>query len=161
MSWPAASDLGVSAPDAVLRCHLTFAQDGTLTAQWETVELTALRMYFHQMFVNAYYALAYGSGITDLNAVEQFCMDSTGMGVSAYMDTLVTMEAITAAFTPADSTGAYMVSEDGRSVYLDICLLDLPSDPDIPNPFAVSTTSMSLGANSFGKPDHPFYCTRD
>lgn len=157
----AASDLGVSAPDAVLRCHLTFAQDGTLTAQWETVELTALRMYFHQMFVNAYYALAYGSGITDLNAVEQFCMDSTGMGVSAYMDTLVTMEAITAAFTPADSTGAYMVSEDGRSIYLDICLLDLPSDPDIPNPFAVSTTSMSLGANSFGKPDQPFYCTRD
>lgn len=156
-----ASDLGVSAPDAVLRCHLTFAEDGTLTSQWETRDLSALRLYFHQMFVNAYYALAYGMGITDFNEVEQFCMDSTGMSVSDYMDTIVTMDAITAAFTPADSTGAYMVSEDGRSVYLDICLLDLTSNPDVANPFAVSTTSMSLGITSFGKDGQSLYCTRD
>lgn len=157
----AAADLGVQAPDSVLRCYLTFGADGSLTADWEAVDVSALRLYFHQMFVSAYYALAYGAGITDINEVEQLCMDSNGMGVSAYMDTIVTMEAITSAFTPATSTGAYMVSQDGRSVYLDICLLDIPSDPDVANSIAISATSMSLGAASFGKGNQTLYCTRD
>lgn len=153
-----AADLGVSAPDSVLRATLTFTNDGHVTADWEAVDLTAFRIFFHDMFVNAYYAMAYGAGITDFAQIEQFCIDSTGMGVSAYMDTLVTDEAMVAAFTPASTRGLYMV--DGSSVYLDMDLMGITSDPEIPNPITREGNTLYLNAASFGKSDYTFTCTR-
>ena len=79
-----AADLGVSAPDSVLRATLTFTEDGKATATWEAVDLTAFKVFFHDMFVSSYYAMAYGAGITDIQQIEQLCMDSTGLSVSAY-----------------------------------------------------------------------------
>ena len=151
-----AADLGVSAPDSVLRATLTFTADGHVTADWEAVDLTAFRIFFHDMFVNAYYAMGYGAGITDFAQIEQFCIDSTGMGVSAYMDTLVTDEAMVAAFTPASTRGLYMV--DGSSVYLDMDLMGITSDPEIPNPITREGNTLYLNAASYGKSDFTFVC---
>ena len=151
-----AAELGVNASDPVLRATLTLAADGHVTADWEAVNLTAFRIFFHDMFVNAYYAMAYGAGITDINEIEQFCLDSTGMTVSAYMDTIVTEQAITAAFTPASTRGLYMV--DGSNVYLDMDLMGITSNPEVPNPITRGDGALYLNAVSFGKGDLIFIC---
>lgn len=156
----AAADLGVSAPDSVIRATLTFNEDGTASTSWEAVDLTALRMYFHQMFVNAYYAMAYGAGITDINEIEQFCINASGMGVSAYMDTIVTQEAIARAFTPAATSGLYMYNEDHSAIYTDMPIMDVGSNADIANSFVIGGNTMYLNAASYGKPDYTFVCTR-
>lgn len=155
-----AADLGVNAPDAVIRATLTFTGDGKATADWEAMDLAALRLYFRDMFVNAYYAMAYGTGITELDAIEQFCMDSTGMSVSAYMDTIVTEEAITAAFTPASTTGSYSLSSDGAALFTDLPIMDVSSDPAIANSFVIGNGTLYLSAASWGKGDYTFVCTQ-
>ena len=155
-----AADLGVSAPDAVIRATLTFSNDGSASAEWQAMDLTALRLYFRDMFVNAYYAMAYGTGITDLNQIEALCMESTGMSVSDYMDTIVTQEAITAAFTPAATFGSYTLSEDGTAIYTDLAIMDVPSDSSTPNSFVIGNDTLYLPATSWGKPEHTFVCTR-
>lgn len=156
-----AADLGVSAPDSIIRATLTFSNNGQLTASWEAVDLTALRIYFHDMFVNAYYALGYGMGITDFNEIEQYCMDSTGMNVSDYMDTIVTDEAIEAAFVPnAPAPGTYRLNDDGSAVFMDIVLLGVESDGSVENSYVIGGDTLYLNAASFGKPDYTFVCTR-
>lgn len=155
-----AADLGVDAPDAVLRCTFDFQKDGAVTTSWKAVDLTAMRLYFRDMFVTAYYAMAYGAGMTDLQQVEQYCVESTGMGVMAYMDSIVTMEAITAAFTPAADNGMYMVNEYGNAVYLDLTFMGISSDLGTPNPYNIQDGTMNLNAASFGKPEYTFVCKR-
>lgn len=155
-----AAELGVSATDSVLRCTFDFQKDGTVSTSWKAVDLTALRIYFRDMFVSAYYAMAYGSGITDLQQVEAYCVSSTGMGVSAYMDTIVTEEAIKNAFTPASDKGAYMVNEYGSAVYLDLNIMDVSSDLGTPNPYTIQDDIMRLNAASFGQPEYTFVCNR-
>ena len=154
------AELGVDAPDSVLRCELAFAADGTVTADWTAVELSGLRMFFHQMFVSSYYALAYGMGITDLAEVEEFCQESTGMSVSAYMDTIVTAEAIANAFTPASTEGTYRVSNDATKLYLDMTLMGQVSDPNVANSCVTEGNVMKLNAASFGQSEYTFVCTR-
>ena len=153
-----AADLGVNAPDSVLRATLTFSDDGHVTADWEALDLTAFRLFFHNMFVNAYYAVAYSAGITDINEIEQYCMNSTGMSVSAYMDTIVTNEAMIAAFTPASTQGQYLLQDN--NVYLDITLMGNTSNPDIPNPITFDGSTMYLNAASFGQSNYTFACNR-
>lgn len=155
-----AADLGVSAPDAVLRCTFDFQKDGSVSTSWAAGDLTALRLYFRDMFVSAYYAMAYGSGITDLQQVEETCIASTGMGVTAYMDSIVTMEAITAAFTPAADSGMYMVNEHGNAVYMDLNFMGISSDLGTPNAYTVKDGTMHMNAASFGKPEYTFVCKR-
>ncbi len=155
-----ASDLGVSAPDSVIRATLTFAEDGTANVQWQPMDLTALRLYFRDMFVNAYYAMAYGTGITDLNEIEAFCQQSTGMSVSAYMDTIVTPEAMIASFTPPSTAGTYRLSEDGTAIYTDLPIMEVPSDPGVANSFVIGNDTLYLTATSWDKPDYTFVCSR-
>ena len=153
------AEMGIDAPDSVLRCELAFAADGSVTADWTAVELTGIRLYFHQMFVSAYYALAYGMGITDLAQVEEFCQQSTGMSVSAYMDTIVTADAIKAAFTPASTAGTYRVSNDATQLYLDMVLMGQTSDPNVANACVTEGNVMKISATSFGS-DYIFVCNR-
>ena len=112
------------------------------------------------MFVNAYYAMAYGTGITDLNEIEAFCQQSTGMSVSAYMDTIVTPEAMIASFTPPSTAGTYHLSEDGTAIYTDLPIMEVPSDPSIANSFVIGNDILYLTATSWGKPDYTFVCSR-
>lgn len=155
-----AGDLGVNAPDSILRATMTFTDDGRATTTWQALDLTALRLYFRNMFVNAYYACAYGAGITDLVLIEQVCKDSTGLSVSDYMDTIVTPAAIEAAFTPADTTGTYRYNATHTAIFTDMAIMGVPSDPDIANPVALDGDIFSLSAASYGKPDYIFICTR-
>ena len=155
-----AGDLGVNAPDSILRATMTFTDDGMATTTWQAVDLTALRLYFRNMFVNAYYACAYGSGITDLVLIEQVCKDSTGLSVSDYMDTIVTSAAIEAAFTPADTAGTYRYNDAHTTIFTDMAFMGVASDPNIANPFALDSDIFSLSAASYGKPDYIFLCTR-
>lgn len=156
----AAADLGVNASDSVLRATLTFTNDGKANTTWEAVDLTAFRLFFRDMFVNSYYAMAYGIGITDINEIEQFCLNSTGMSVSAYMDTIVTSEAIEAAFTPAPTSGSYKLSDDQSAMYTDMAIMDVQSNPEIANSFVIGDGTMYLNAASYGKPDYTFVCTQ-
>ena len=155
-----AADLGVSAPDSVLRATLTFTEDGKATATWEAVDLTAFKIFFHDMFVNAYYAMAYGAGITDINEIEAFCMESTGMSVSDYMYTIVTDAAMKASFTPASTQGTYRYAPENKAIFTDLALMDVPSDPNVPNSFTVENGTMHLNAASWGKPDYTFVCKK-
>ena len=154
-----AADLGVSAPDSVLRATLTFTEDGKASATWEAVDLTAFKVFFHDMFVNAYYAMAYGAGITDINEIEKYCMESTGMSVSAYMDTIVTDEAMKAAFTPASTQGSYRYAPENKAIFTDLALMDVPADPAVESSFTVGNGTLYLNAASWGKPDYTFVCT--
>lgn len=151
-----AADLGVDAPDATLQAITYFENDGTCRISWDPVNLTALQMFFHNMFVNSYYAMAYGAGITDLEEMERICMEQNGMSVSDYMSTIVTMQAIDAAFTPADATGTYTV--DGNTLYTNLPFMGVPSDPGIPNSFTFDEygVNLYLNAASYGKPDYTF-----
>lgn len=153
-----AADLGVSAPDSVIRATLTFTEDGKASATWEAVDLTAFKVFFHDMFVNAYYAMAYGAGITDINEIEKYCMESTGMSVSAYMDTIVTDEAMKAAFTPASTQGLYRYNPNQTAIFTDLALMDVPADPAVENSFVVGNGTLYLNAASWGKPDYTFVC---
>lgn len=155
-----AADLGVNATDSVLRATFTFTADGRATTTWKAMDLTALRLYFRDMFVNAYYACAYGAGITDIREIERFCQDSTGLSVSAYMDTIVTPAAIEAAFTPANTAGTYRYNDAHTAIYTDMAIMAVPSDPNVPNPFTLEGRTLSLNAASYGKPDYTFLCTR-
>ena len=158
MIMPAA-DLGVSAPDAVLRATLTFGEDGTASCTWEAVDLTAFRIFFHDMFVNSYYALGYGLGITNFEEIEILCRESTGLGVSEYMDTIVTDEAITAAFTPASTSGTYSYNADHSAILTDLPIMDVASDPTVENSFVLGGNTLYLNAASWDKPDYTFVCT--
>lgn len=154
-----AADLGVSAPDSVLRATLTFTEDGKASATWEAVNLTAFRLFFRDMFVSSYYAMAYGAGITDINEIESFCMESTGMSVTAYMDTIVTEKAINDAFTPASSTGTYSYNDTYTAIFTDLAIMGVSSNPTVENSFALSDGTLHLNAASWGKPDYTFVCT--
>ena len=151
-----AADLGVDAPDATLQAITYFDNDGTCQIIWEPANLTALQMFFHNMFVNSYYAMAYGAGITDINEMERLCMEQNGMSVSDYMATIVTMQAIDAAFTPADATGTYTV--DGNNLYTNLPFMGVSSDPSIPNSFTFDEygVNLYLNAASYDKPDYTF-----
>ena len=151
-----AAELGVEASDSVLRCTLNFQTDGTVSAAWAPVDMTALRLYFHQMFVSAYYAMAYGMGMTDIHEIEATCQESTGMTVSAYMDTIVTPAAIEAAFTPANDFGTYAVI--GSDLYLTLTLLGTPSDSAIPNSMVRGGGTLYIQAASFGRSDYTLIC---
>lgn len=154
-----AADLGVQASDSILRCRLSFHPDGTVTASWTAVDLTALRLYFHQMFVSAYYAMAYGAGITDINAIEASCLETNGMTVSQYMDTIVTPAAMEAAFTPADEFGIYRVV--GSNLYLEMTLMGIYSDHQIANPITLNDNSLQITPSAFGKSDTVLYLQRN
>lgn len=153
-----AADLGVDAPDAAIQAIVYFENDGTCEIRWDLVNLTALQIYFHDLFVNAYYALAYSMGITDFNEVEQFCMDSTGMNVSDYMDTIVTYTAICDAFIPDNASGTYTLNEDQTAVYINMPFMGVSSDPSIANTFTFDEYgyTLYLNAASYGKPDYTF-----
>ena len=153
-----AADLGVDAPDATLQAITYFDNDGTCQIKWDPVNLTALQMFFHNMFVNSYYAMAYGAGITDLEEMERICMEQNGMSVSDYMSTIVTTEAIWAAFVPEDATGTYSLNADQTAMYTDMPFMGVPSDPSIPNTFTFDEygVNLYLNAASYGKPDYTF-----
>lgn len=154
-----AADLGVSAPDAVLRATLSFREDGTVTAHWQALDLTALRIYFRDLFVSAYYAMAYGSGITDLNQIEMFCLSTTGMSVSAYMDTIVTPEAVAGAFTPPDTQGLYSCPQGNSVVFTDLTFMGIPADSGTQASFAVENGLLFLNAAPWGRPEYTFVCS--
>lgn len=147
-----AADLGVQANDAVFRCQLTFGSNGSVSASWTPIDLSAIRLYFHQMFVNAYYACAYCSGITDLEEVERTCVESTGMSVSSYMFSILDAFDMNTLFTPAAESGIYTIVNG--DLHLDMTLMGNPSNPDTPNPLVRSGDSLEITPVSFGQPDY-------
>lgn len=153
-----AADFGVEAQDIVLRCTLTFTQDGSVTAHWTPVDLTAIRLYFHQMFVNAYYATAYGAGYTTLEAIEAYCLQNTGMGVVDYINTFLDGYDMEAIFTPAASAGNYKF-ENSRLLW-DLPLMGLASGPMVANPCAIQDDTMTITPISHSRPKHPMSCIR-
>lgn len=153
----AAADLMVSAPDATLRATFTFRDDGTATTTWEAIDLTALKLYFHQMFVNAYYACGYGAGFTTFEAIEDACIAQNGMGVSEYMRNFINQYDFEAIFTPADTSGTYRIS--GDKLYTDMAIMAVSSDNTIGNVFTVEGDTLKLNAASYGMPDFTFVCT--
>ena len=155
-----AEDLGVNAPDSILQATLTFGAGGTVSCTWEALDLTALRIFFHDMFVNAYYAMAYGAGITDIAEIERFCMESTGMSVSDYMDTLVTDQAMIESFTPAPTSGTYCHNADHSAILTNLPIMDVPSNPSVENSFFFDGNILYLNAASWDKPNYTFICTR-
>lgn len=155
-----AADLGVDAPDATLQATTYFENDGTCQIKWDPVDLTALQMFFHNMFVNSYYAMAYGAGITDLAEMERICMEQNGMSVSDYMSTIVTRQAIWSAFVPEDASGTYSLNADQTAIYTDMPFMGVPSDPSIANSFVIGDNTLYLNAASYGKPDYTFVYSR-
>lgn len=145
-----AADFGVEAEDIRFRCTLTFDADGTVTADWTAVELTAIKLYFHQIFVNAYYACAYGAGYTDIEAIEAFCQESTGMSVSDYMMSFLDSFDMNAIFTPASASGTYEY-RDGL-LFWDLKLMELTSDPTVGNPCTLGGDTMTITTVSHGQP---------
>lgn len=144
-----ASDLGVSAPDIHFRCTMEFQPNGRVSARWTAVELSAIRLYFHQMFVNAYYACAYGAGITSFEAVEQFCMASTGMSVSDYMFSFLDQYDMYALFCPEPSSGTYRLNETRDQLYFNLTLMGNVSNPEIPNNCIITEDSIFFSLSSF------------
>ena len=155
-----AADLGVQAPDIVFRCKLTFGEDGIVTADWESVELTAIRMYFHTMFVNSYYACAYGAGITSFEEVERYCLESTGMGVAEYMDAFLNSFDMNALFRPESTEDSYRLNAEGDAMYTDLQIMAIASDPEVANRFAVSGDTLEWTADSYDMPEYTFVCAR-
>ena len=155
-----AAEMGVSAPDSVLRATMTFGEDGQASVTWEAIDLTAIKEYFHQMFVNAYYACAYGAGVTSLEDIERMCMESSGMSVSDYMYAFMEPYDMKAMFTPASTSGRYIYNEDHSAIYTDMPIMEAASDAAIANVFRVTGDHMTLNAASYGKPEYTFACVR-
>ena len=154
-----AADLGVNAPDAVLRCTLTFDENGNASASWEAKDLSALKMFFHDMFVTAYYACGIGAGFTTIEAIEEQCMASTGMNVSAYMDAFLAPYDFGAIFTPPSATVTYRYNSDRTAIYTDLEFMGVPSNPAIANALTMQFSSaMSINAASYDKPDTNLNC---
>lgn len=155
-----AADLGVQANDIVFRCTLTFTEDGAATADWTPIDLSALREYFHDMFVNAYYACAYGAGFTTFEAIEEFCQNSTGMNVSAYMYSFLDGFNMYTLFKPASASGIYSYTPDHTAFFTTLPLMSRPSDATVPNPFTQSDSRLTFQANSYGLPEQTITCAR-
>lgn len=153
-----AADFGVDAQDILLRCTLTFTADGSVTADWTPVDLTAIRLYFHQMFVNAYYATAYGAGYTTIEAIEAYCLQNTGMTVSDYISSFLSSYDMESIFTPASSAGTYKV-RNGQLLW-DLPLMGLASGPMVANPCAIQDDTMTITPISHSRPKHPMSCIR-
>lgn len=153
-----AADFGVEAEDIVFRCTLRFTEGGTVTADWTSVNLTAIKLYFHQMFVNTYYAYAYSAGYTTVEDIEAFCVRSTGMGVSDYMLSFLEDYDMEAMFTPAPAGGTY----EYRSGKLrwDLKLMNLASGPSVSNPCTIDGDTMTITPISHSQPRHTMTCTR-
>ena len=86
-------------------------------------------------------------------------MTSTGMSVSDYMDQFVPLEAITAAFTPAPTSGTYSYNADHTAIFTDLAIMEVPSDPSVENSFVLGGDTLYLNAASWEKPDYTFVCT--
>ena len=151
-----AADLGVQANDAVFRCRLTFDSDGTINANWTAIDLSAIRLYFHQIFVSAYYACAYASGVTDIQMVEYACMEATGMSVSDYIASFLDSYDMNALFTPAPESGTYAVVDN--NLYLTMTLMGNSSNGNTPNPITRQGGALSIQAASFGRSDYVLNC---
>lgn len=158
----AAEVSGQCGPDATLQATTYFQNDGTCLITWDPVDLTALQMFFHNMFVNAYYAMAYGSGITDIEEIERMCMETNGVSVNDYMASIVTMNAIWNAFVPEDATGTYTLNEAKNAVYTNLPFMGVPSDPSIANTFTFDEygNTLYLNAASYDKSDYTFVYSR-
>lgn len=157
-----AADLGMPSyiADSIIRATLVFANDGKVSMTWQAINLTALRLYFYDLFRNAYYAMAYGAGITDFNEIEQFCINSTGMSVDAYVKSIVTHNAMVAAFTPAPTSGTYAYNDDHTALSTDMPIMNVSSHTSILNTFTIDGNTLYLNAASYGKPEYTFVCTR-
>lgn len=153
-----AADLGVQAEDIRFRCTLNFTKEGVVTANWTSVELTAIKLYFHQMFVNSYYACAYAAGYTELEAIEAMCMESTGKSVSDYMMSFLDGFDMKAMFTPAPAGGTYTYSNN--QLFWDLKLMELTSDPAVANPCTIDGNTMNIKLVSHGNPDYTMVCTK-
>lgn len=154
-----AADLGVNAPDACLRAHVTFGDNYTCTVNWEVIDLTAIRMYFHQMFVASYYACAYGAGMTDLNEIEALCVETTGKSVSDYMSALLDQFDMNALFTPPASTGTYQYDGTHTAIYTNMPFMAVESNGTVADTFTVDGNTLLLNAASWGKPEYTFHLT--
>lgn len=155
-----AADLGVTAPDAVLRATLAFSEDGKASIDWEAVDLTAFKLFFHEMFVSAYCTMAYAAGITEYQQMDQFCIESTGLSISDYMDTIVTDEAMKASFTPPSAIGTYSYNDGHTAIFTDLAIMGVPSNPAVENSFVLGDGTLYLNAASYGKPDYTFVCKK-
>lgn len=153
-----ASDLGVQANDIVFRCKLTFASDNTVTAHWTSIDLSAIREYFHGLFVNAYYACAYGAGFTTFESVEEFCLSSTGMNVRDYMYSFLDSFNMSQLFTPAPASGICSYNSDHTAFFTTLPLMARHSDSTVPNPFTRSGDTLSFQASSYGLPETTVAC---
>ena len=153
-----AADMGVQANDIVFRCALAFTRDGAVSANWTAVELEAIKLYFHQMFVNAYYACAYAAGYTDIESIEAFCMESTGKSVSDYMMSFLDSYDMKAIFTPAPSSGTYTYSNN--QLFWDLNLMELTSDPTVANSCIIDGNTMTINLASHGRADYNMVCNR-
>ena len=153
-----ASDLGVDGKDIVFRCELTFKGNGTVTSQWTAVELSSIKIYFHQMFVNAYYACGFGAGYTSIEEIEQICVASTGKSVAGYVFEFLDSFDMETIFCPADDEGNYVHKNIDSELYIDITLMGLDSDPSVANRYVRNGNKLEITADSFGQPKQVIHC---
>ena len=153
-----ASDLGVNGKDIVFRCELTFKEDGSLASKWSAIELSSIKVYFHQMFVNAYYACGFGAGCTSIEEIESACVASTGKSVTEHVDAFLDGFDMNTIFCPADCEGTYEYGDKGSEVYLDIMLMGQNSNPTIPNSYVINENTLDISADSFGQPHYIMNC---
>lgn len=158
LSFPS-SILGQDTNDIIYRVRLDFKGDGSVHTSYQPVDLTALRLYYHEFFCTAYYATAYGAGYTTLESIENYCMATTGLCVADYMFMFMESYDMYAIFTPKPAKGAFhMGSRD--SIRLDLLLFGAYSDHAISNYISINGDTMTLETKSFGEDKPTLECKR-
>lgn len=153
------SILGQDTNDIVYRLRLDFSGDGAVRTSYQAVDLTALRLYYHEFFCTAYYATAYGAGYTSLEEIEDYCMQTTGLCVADYIFMFMSNYDMNAIFTPQPAKGAFhMGSRD--SIRLDLLLFGQYSDHAISNYVSIDGDTMILHTKSFGEDKPVLNCKR-
>lgn len=140
--------------DIIYRCRLDIQGNGAVRASYQAMDLSAIRLFYHEFFCTAYYATAYGAGHTSLEGIEDYCMATTGLCVSDYMFLFMEGYDMYAIFTPQPTQGVFhMDSRD--SIRLDLLLFGQQSDPLISNFVSIEGDTMILHPKSFGQDKEP------
>lgn len=154
------STVGVDTNDLVFRCWLEFREDGTVGTFYMPIDLSALRLFYHEFFVTVYYTCAYAAGYRSFEEVEQNCIDTTGLCVSDYMFLFMDNYDMYSIFTPKPAEGAYALNEDHTLLRLDLILMGAPSDPFLANSVVIAQDNMLLCPISYGDDKPTLYFRR-
>ena len=153
------SVVGQNTNDIIYRCRLDFLGDGTVRTSYQPVELSAIKLFYHEFFCTAYYATAYGAGYTSMEAIEEYCMETTGLCVADYMFVLLGGYDMYAIFTPQPIQGVFQM-DNPNSIRFALLFFGVQSDPFISNYVSIKGDTMLLHTKSFGEDKQPLEFTR-